>query len=55
MSEQPAADAAPLTGGKDIGVTDQIDIAHRLDAHDPDEDAVRLIPPERDTGRDLAA
>ena len=40
--EQPAADPPPLVLGPDVGVADQVDVAHALDAHDPDELAVAV-------------
>jgi hypothetical protein len=54
MIEQCGADAAPLAAGQDVGVTDQIHVAHRLDAHHTDQFAFSLIPPEFDSGGDLA-
>src|SRR5260370_2729334 len=54
MMKQRGADAAPLAAGQDVGVTDQIDVAHRLDAHHTDQFALSLIAPEFDSSGDLA-
>src|SRR5258708_19546049 len=54
MMKQGGTDAAPLAAGQDVGVTDQIDVAHRLDAHHADQFALSLIAPEFDSGGDLA-
>src|SRR5262249_43920739 len=54
MTEQHAADAAPLAARQDIGVTDEIDVTHRLGAHDAEQPVVLLMPPEHDPGGDLA-
>src|SRR5258708_28212619 len=54
MMEQRGADAAPLAAGQDVGVTDQIDVAHRLDTHHTDQFALSLIAPEFDSGGDFA-
>src|SRR5204862_1004520 len=51
--EQRAADAAPLACGRDVGVADQHDVAHRLDAHDAGEGPLVLVAPEPDAGGDL--
>src|SRR3712207_8240114 len=51
--EQGAADAPSLAAGHDVGVADQGDVAHRLDPHDADERAVRLVAPELDARGDL--
>jgi hypothetical protein len=51
--EQRAADSVPLPVRRDIGVADQIDVAHGLDPHDPDEGAVVLAAPEGDARFDL--
>ena len=55
MPEQSAADAAPLAARQDVSVTNEIDVAHRLEAHHACQLAVLLIAPERDTGGDLAS
>src|SRR5258708_5108118 len=54
MMKKRGADAAPLAAGQDVGVTDQIDVAHRLDAHHTDQFALSLIAPEFDSSGDLA-
>src|ERR1700704_743184 len=51
--DQLAADPSTLIACYDIGVTDQVYITHRLDAHDPDQLAIRLISPEHNPGTDL--
>jgi hypothetical protein len=54
MPKQSAANAAPLAARQDISVTNEIDVAHRLEAHHACQPAVLLITPEHDTGGDLA-
>jgi hypothetical protein len=54
MFEQCAANAVSLAIRVNIGVADQINVAHRLDAHYPNQRTVRLIDPEGDPGGDLA-
>jgi len=48
MLQQGGADAVPLMRGKHIGVADQIDVAHRLDAHDADQRVIGFAAPELD-------
>src|SRR6267143_4932864 len=52
--DQLAADASTLIACYDVGMTDQVHITHGLDAHDPDQLAIRLISPEHNAGTDLA-
>jgi hypothetical protein len=40
MMKQRSADAAPLAAGQHVSMTDQIDVAHRLDAHHTDQFAL---------------
>src|SRR5262249_13863224 len=54
MLEQSTAHTAPLAAWQDVSMTNEIDIAHRLDAHHPGQPPVLLIAPEGDTGSDLA-
>src|ERR1700676_4598898 len=44
----------PLAEGQNIGVTNQIDVAHPLDTHHADQRALLLIAPEHDLGCNLA-
>src|SRR2546427_165613 len=50
--EQRTSEAVSLTVGKDIGMANQVDIAHRLDSHDAEQLAVCFVPPERRAGSD---
>src|SRR6267378_1650960 len=52
--DQLSAHSPTLVAGQDVCVTDQVHITHRLDAHDSDQLAIRLIAPELDPGTDLA-
>src|SRR5258708_33376523 len=54
MPQQRAADAVPLIAGQNVCVTYQINIAHRLNAHDADQGTIILAAPERHAGGDLA-
>src|SRR4051812_11364585 len=51
--DQRRADAAALALGDHVGVADEVDVAHALDAHDPDERAVFLVAVEDDARGDL--
>ena len=46
--EQRTADSQPLVAGLDISVANEIDVIHWLDAHDAEQDAVRLVARELD-------
>ena len=52
-SSSALADAATLALGHDVGVPDQVHVAHRLDAHDPEQRAAVLVAPELDPRGDL--
>src|SRR5439155_22145555 len=54
MLQQRAANPVPLARGEYVSVADQINVPYRLDAHDPDQRAFRLVAPETDLGGDLA-
>src|SRR5580700_5509517 len=54
MMKQRGTDASPLAAGQDVGVADQIEVAHGLDAHHTNQFALSLIAPEFDSGGDLA-
>jgi hypothetical protein len=43
MFEESAADSAALMGRKDVGMSDQINVAYGLDSHDADRSSVFLI------------
>ena len=49
--EQGSTDAAPLGGGSDVGVADQLDVTDLLDPHDPAQLTVGLLAVEDNTGR----
>src|SRR5882672_11265975 len=48
--DQLTAGALALIARQYIGVPDQVDVAHRLNAHDSDQHTVRLVAPKHDTG-----
>jgi hypothetical protein len=54
MLQQGPADALPLVRRQHIGMADQVNIAHWLDTHDPDQRAADFITPGADAGGDLA-
>src|SRR5216684_6487780 len=53
MLDQYSADAVPLITGKNIGVTDQIDVAYGLNAHHAYERPVPLVAPESNSAGDF--
>ncbi len=53
MLEQRAANATLLVAGQYVGVTNKIDVAHRLESHHANQRTVLLVAPERYAGGDL--
>src|SRR5439155_2720248 len=53
--EQRTTDARSLLRRKDVGVADQVGVAHALDAHHAEQFAGALVAPEHHTRRDLRA
>src|SRR5438067_2194578 len=55
LFDQRRANAEPLAIRPHIGVTNEIDVSHGLNAHYADELTADISAPERDTGRDVPA
>src|SRR5689334_19056885 len=54
MAKESPANAAPLATRQDVSVTNEIDIANRLNTHHAYKAAVFFIAPEHHAGLDLA-